>query len=65
MTLPAQLSKGRKPNRTPQCRHTLCPSGYLEWHAWAEKKAETHDQERCPHCGLWAIWRKKARTNAP
>lgn len=36
--------------------HTACPRGYLVWHEWAEKMAETHDSTRCPACGLWAIW---------
>ena len=39
--------------------HTDAPSGYLQWHAWAERKAKTHKQERCPGCGLWAIWRRR------
>lgn len=38
------------------CRHTPCPQGYLAWHTWAERKAKTHRQKRCPDCGLWAIW---------
>jgi hypothetical protein len=38
------------------CKHTPCPEEYLAWHEWAERKAKTHVQERCPHCGLWAIW---------
>lgn len=41
-------------------KHTPCPSGYLEWHAWAEKKAKTHEQETCPTCGLYSIWKRKA-----
>lgn len=44
-----------------ECRnHTDAPSGYLAWHEWAEKKARTHDQFRCPGCGLFKIWRKRA-----
>ena len=45
--------------KTAECRHTPCPTGYVAWHEWAEKKALTHEQERCPGCGLWAIWRRK------
>lgn len=41
-------------------KHTADPSGYLQWHAWAEKMAKTHDQIRCPTCGFWAIWVPKA-----
>lgn len=40
------------------CRHTKAPIGYVAWHEWAEKKARTHRQERCPNCGLWAIWKR-------
>ena len=36
--------------------HTACPSGYVAWHCWADRKARTHRQEQCPVCGLWAIW---------
>lgn len=36
--------------------HTPQPTGYLAWHHWAEKKAKTHVQRKCPVCGLWAIW---------
>jgi hypothetical protein len=36
--------------------HTKCPEGYLEWHAWAERKSKTHTPKRCPGCGLYAIW---------
>lgn len=35
------------------------PSGYIAWHKWAEKYAETHDQGQCSECGLWAIWTPK------
>lgn len=41
------------------CKHTKCPEGYIGWHMWAEKKVKTHKQERCPKCGLWAIWKRK------
>ncbi len=39
--------------------HTPCPEGYIAWHSWAEKKSKTHQQERCPECGLFAIWKPK------
>jgi hypothetical protein len=46
------------------CRHTPAPDDYLAWHAWAEKKNKTHTQERCPICGLWAIWKpRKSHAN--
>lgn len=38
------------------------PSGYLDWHAWAEKMARTHTQTRCQACGLWDKWVKKKRS---
>jgi hypothetical protein len=36
--------------------HTPSPRGYLEWHEWAERKAKTHVQRRCPGCTLFSIW---------
>lgn len=42
-------------------KHTLSPFPYLQWMAWAEEMAKTHDQTRCPDCGLWAIWVPKAK----
>jgi hypothetical protein len=35
------------------------PSGYLEWHKWAEEMEKTHNQTQCPHCGYWVIWNLK------
>lgn len=43
------------------CKHTPCPTGYVEWHEWAEKKSKTHVQKRCPSCGLWALWVPKRK----
>lgn len=42
-----------------KCRHTPSPTGYLNWHVWAEKRSETYKQSRCSNCGLWAIWKPK------
>lgn len=47
-----------------RAKHTPCPSGYVAWHEWAEKKAKTHTQERCPTCLLWAIWKPKRKEKA-
>lgn len=47
-----------------KCRHTKSPTGYVAWHEWAEKKAKTHEQERCPNCGLWAVWVKRSQRPA-
>lgn len=38
------------------------PPDYVGWHYWASKKAETHEQKRCPECLLWHIWQKKTKT---
>jgi hypothetical protein len=40
-------------------RHTPSPTGYIAWHEWAEKKARTHVQRRCPSCGFLAVWVRK------
>lgn len=49
-----------------KCRraHTPQPEGYLAWHEWAEKKSRRHYQVRCPHCGLYKVWRRKPREDA-
>lgn len=48
------------PPTTDACvPHTPSPSGYLAWHEWAEQMAKTHEQHRCPGCGLWQIWKPK------
>jgi len=41
------------------CKHTPAPTGYAQWVDWAERKAKTHDQVECPHCGRFAIWVRK------
>lgn len=41
------------------CVHTPCPSGYLQWHEFAEMSSKTHSPIRCPRCGLWSIWLPK------
>lgn len=41
------------PNKS---NHTPRPYGYLAYHEWALQMEKTHQQERCPDCGLWAIW---------
>ena len=48
----------------PECKHTPCPSDYVAWHDWAERKAKTHTQHRCPTCGRFAVW-KRARADSP
>jgi len=44
------------PPAKAECQHTPQPTGYREWHAWAQQMSKTHTQVRCPNCGLWAIW---------
>jgi len=46
----------RADNCRDASRHTPCPTGYLQWCAWADAKAKTHKQVRCPTCGLLVIW---------
>lgn len=41
--------------------HTPGPDGYLDWHTWADKMAQTHEQGQCPECKLWVIWTEKAQ----
>jgi hypothetical protein len=46
--------------------HEPCPTGYGDWHEWAEEKAKTHRQRRCAGCGLFQIWvpRKRRKVRA-
>jgi hypothetical protein len=37
-------------------KHTPCPEGYLQWHAWAARMSKSFTCKKCPVCGLWAIW---------
>lgn len=39
--------------------HTTCPTRYLAWHEWADKKSRRHYQVACPGCGLFKIWKRK------
>ena len=43
-------------------KHTKCPSGYIQWHEWAEKKSKTHKQIKCTCCGLYLVWIRKGIT---
>lgn len=44
-----------------QANHVEGPPGFFALHEWATRMERTHTQERCPHCGLWAIWTPKAK----
>lgn len=37
-------------------KHTPRPAGYAAFNEWAEEMDLTHRVERCPSCGLYAIW---------
>lgn len=39
--------------------HTRAPGNPLDYARWAEAMRETHEQERCPGCGRWVIWKPK------
>ena len=41
--------------------HTPCPTAYIEWHEWAEKKGKTHKQALCPDCKSLAVWVPKSK----
>ena len=59
--LDRRLARAVRPLCSLASKHTKCPEGYLEWHAWANRKSRTHRTERCPGCGLYMIWVKKKR----
>ena len=42
--------------------HTHQPTGYVQWHEWAEQKSRRHYQVRCPGCGLFSIWKRKRKS---
>lgn len=48
------------PATTDECEpHTPKPVGVLDFGDWAEEMFKTHEQTRCPGCGLFLIWRPK------
>lgn len=51
----------------PPCQsphlHTPHPERQFANEAWAMQMLRTHNQKRCPGCGLWAIW--EPRHDAP
>lgn len=44
------------PGCPESARHTPTPEGYVAASVWAEEMLATHTQEKCPGCGLWAVW---------
>lgn len=39
--------------------HTPAPSGYANWHDWAEQmNLDGYKQVRCPQCDRYEIWVK-------
>lgn len=65
MKIKGEIGRNFKTTITIECenmtKHTPCPSGYVDWHNWAEKKSKTHKQIRCPVCDTLAIWVPKKR----
>jgi hypothetical protein len=55
------VARKQRYETTPKCQHTPCPTGYMQWHYWAEVMARTHVQEKCPHCGRLAIWKRREK----
>lgn len=49
----------RRPDCDPRCEEYQQPTGYVEAGEWAEYMLQTHDQRKCPGCGLWTIWEPK------
>lgn len=43
------------------CKHTPCPSGYVQWCQWAKEMHKTHMQEKCPGCGRYKVWVRKRK----
>ncbi len=46
-----------------KCKHTKSPTAYVAWHDWAEKKSKTHEQIKCPNCGLYKVWVRLEKNN--
>lgn len=45
--------------------HTPVPDGYVDRAEDAEQRlAKLQRQERCPTCGLWAVWRTRTGRRA-
>ncbi len=44
-----------------QRNHTKCPTGYIAWHEWADRKMKRHFQILCPGCNRFSIWKRKAK----
>lgn len=42
-------------------KHAKQPAGYIARLEWQEKRGKTHDCSRCPTCGYWAIYTKRAK----
>lgn len=51
-----RLRLGHRPS-TMRTQHW---TWYRDWQVRAVKMARTHDQQRCPGCGRWAIWVERA-----
>lgn len=65
--MPTKRARARVDTKHETCSqahlHTPAPTGYIQWHEWAEGKSKTHRQRKCPGCGLYRIWEpKESRT---
>ncbi len=44
-------------------QHTQAPTGYTNWHTWANDMKKGHYQTQCPDCKAWVIWEAKNGKN--
>lgn len=46
-------------------RDDEAPPGYIRRSEWAKKMGRTHNQRKCPECGLYKVWvlKKKRLSN--
>ena len=58
--MPDRTAQTVAPDECPNAAaHTPAPDAYAGWNAWAYRMSKTHRQEKCPACGLYAIWTPK------
>lgn len=58
----SELETRPNPDCPNAAQHEPWPTGYVAASDHADKMLQTHDQTRCPQCGLWAIWTAKTAT---
>ena len=42
-------------------KHTKSSEGYIARSDWMDRKSKRHNQEQCPTCGFWVIWKRKSK----